>query len=34
MGTVMNGSDKIVYLLQPYNFEILWELRPFVEEYW
>lgn len=34
MGTVMNGSDKIEYLLQPYDFEMFSDLRPYLEKYW
>ncbi|ELK05009.1 elongation of very long chain fatty acids protein 3 [Pteropus alecto] len=34
MGTVMNGSDRTEYLLQPYNFELFSNLSLFLEEYW
>ncbi|XP_066095746.1 very long chain fatty acid elongase 3 [Saccopteryx bilineata] len=34
MGTVMNVSDNIQQLLQPYNFELFQDMSPFLEEYW
>ncbi|XP_036919959.1 elongation of very long chain fatty acids protein 3 [Sturnira hondurensis] len=34
VGTVMNVSEKTEELLQPYNFEILADLSPFLDEYW
>ncbi|XP_045710474.1 elongation of very long chain fatty acids protein 3 [Phyllostomus hastatus] len=34
IGTVMNVSDEREELLQPYNFEMLQDIRPFLEEYW
>lgn len=30
----MNVSEEIEELLQPYNFEMLRDIRPFLEEYW
>ncbi|EPY82579.1 elongation of very long chain fatty acids protein 3 [Camelus ferus] len=34
MVTAMNISDEIEQILQPYNFEMFQDLRPFLEEYW
>ncbi|KAM7073248.1 very long chain fatty acid elongase 3 isoform 1-T1 [Molossus nigricans] len=34
MGTVKNVSDEIEQLLQPYNFEGLRYMRPYLEKYW
>ncbi|XP_045882121.1 elongation of very long chain fatty acids protein 3 [Meles meles] len=34
MGTVMNASDGTEQMLEPYNFELFWDMRPLLEEYW
>ncbi|XP_004428055.1 PREDICTED: elongation of very long chain fatty acids protein 3 isoform X1 [Ceratotherium simum simum] len=34
MVTAMNVSDETKQLLQPYNFELFRDMRPFLEEYW
>ncbi|XP_008843853.1 elongation of very long chain fatty acids protein 3 [Nannospalax galili] len=34
MDTAMNVSLEKLQMVQPYNFEMSWDLRPFLEEYW
>ena len=30
----MNTSDELEQMFQPYNFELYWNMRPYLEEYW
>nr|XP_023496179.1 elongation of very long chain fatty acids protein 3-like [Equus caballus] len=34
MVTAMNVSEETGQVLQPYNFELFQDMRPFLEEYW